>query len=413
MTKESKTELHPLYDVIVPEVLTEAEGGKPGLVVALDNANSGLSVGRFQMDLSQRHDLADELADLARKGGWAEPADIGLIDRRTRDLLPEERRRAEALVRRSIQRGDGAGALARAEHLKLLQLRAAVLRLRGEATRFAAAFLGGLRGQIELACHLHQFGTGSTAKLTTFLSGVAVRFGEAGLPAREVKAKAPLDLDGFRAFRAATKWGHLNERARLSRDERVDRAYAEAVARVTGGGADAAGLDGAPDPVRRVFARDAAARGTASAIKRLQRLVNAVLRDDETAADEHRRLAVDGAWGPLSRAALGVALRLTGADGMALAKRLALDAADEALRQAERGNDPLALQRAYEAFAALGPDATAAIRLAAGEPREPSGIEVTCAALANLVAAVGPRGVAPALYGQTCWRALGGQRDRA
>jgi hypothetical protein len=89
MTATDDTDPHPLYDVILPEVLAEAEGGKAGLVVALDNANSGVSVGRYQMDLSQRRDLAEELAGIARAEGVSAPAEIGLIDRRTRDLLPE------------------------------------------------------------------------------------------------------------------------------------------------------------------------------------------------------------------------------------------------------------------------------------------------------------------------------------
>jgi hypothetical protein len=316
-------------------------------------------------------------------------------------------------VRRLIARREGAGALARAEALKLLQLRAAIARLRARAAPLARDFLAGLRGQIELACHLHQFGTGATVRLEDFLAGRPVRFREAALPAREAVAGDPLDLEGFRAFRAATKWGHLNERARLSRDARVDRAYAAALARASGGDANAAGLEGLPEPLRRVFARDAAARGIKPAIQRLQRLINAVLAAPDVEVRARKRLAIDGAWGPLSRAALGAALRATGADGMALAKRLALDAADEALRGARRGGDPLAIERACEALAALGPDATAAIRLAAGSPREPSGAEVTRAALASLVAAVGPNGLAAALYGQACWRALDGARAPA
>ncbi|MCM0021549.1 MAG: hypothetical protein NBV67_16275, partial [Tagaea sp.] len=246
-------ELHPLYDPLLPEILAEAEGGKAGLVVALDNANSGLSVGRYQMDLSQRRDLAAELAGIARTGDWAHESDIDLIDRRTRDLLPDERRRAEALVRRLIERGDGFAALTRAEALKLLQLRKTVQRLRAGAAPLAAEFLGGLRGQIELACHLHQFGCTGTSRLESFLRGARVRFVELSLPPREAVANDPLDLAGFREFRAATKWGHLNERARLSRDARVDHAYAMAVARATGGDPNAGGLEGVPDIVRRVF----------------------------------------------------------------------------------------------------------------------------------------------------------------
>jgi hypothetical protein len=51
--------------------------------------------------------------------------------------------------------------------------------------------------------------------------------------------------------------------------------------------------------------------------------------------------------------------------------------------------------------------------MAAGETREPTGSDVTRAALASLVAAVGPSGLPHALYGQACWRALGGERSRA
>jgi hypothetical protein len=405
--------LHPLYDPLLPEILAEAEGGKTGLVVALDNANSGLSVGRYQMDLSQRRDLAAELAQIARKGDWAEETDIDLIDRRTRDLLPDERRRAETLVRRLIERGEGFTALARAETLKLLQLRKVVLRLCAGAPLLASEFLGGLRGQVELACHLHQYGSVGTARLEKFLHGETVRFYEASLPPREATAGDPLDLAGFRRFREATKWGHLHERARLSRDVRVDRAYAVAIARVTGGDPNTAGLEGVPDPVRRVFERDAASRGVASAIKRLQRVLNAVLTAEDAPSAGVKRLAIDGAWGPLCIGALRVVLRFTGSDGMALAKRVALDAADDALRAAKRGDDPVAIETAHDALAALGPDAALAIRLAAGRPRVPSGPDITRAALADLVVAVGPAGLAAALYGQAPWRALDGERSQA
>lgn len=413
MARKSKSELHPLYDAILPEILAEAEGGKPGLVVALDNANSGLSIGRFQMDLSQRRDLAARLTKIARDGGWSDSADIELLDRRTRDLLPEERRRAEALARRLIERSDGAAALAEAEAVKLQELRAAVRRLRMDAAPCAEAFLGDLRGQIEIACHLHQFGAGATTRLEDFLAGKPVRFFEATLPPRTAWAEDPLDLAGFRAFRAATKWGHLNERARLSRDQRVDRAYAQAVRRASGGDPNAAGLDGVPDPVRRVFERDAAARGVAPAIKRLQRAINAVLMAEEPQGARGKRLTIDGAWGPLSRAGLGAALRIVGADGMALAKRLALDAADEALRGVKRADDPLAVDTAHDALTALGPGAALAIRMAAGGPVAPADPAATRKALADLVLAVGPGGLSAALYGQAPWRALDGERRRA
>lgn len=409
-------DLHPLYDALLPEILTEAEGGKTGLVVALDDANSGLSVGRYQMDLSQRRDLAAALGALARAQGWAELAEIELIDRRTRDLLPDERRRGEAVVRRAIETAAGAEILAAAEAEKLVQLRAGVSRLRAGAADLAAEFLGGLRGQIELACHLHQFGTGSTKRLAEFLDGGAVRFAEAGLPPREVRAGDPLDLAGFRAFRAATRWGHLNERARLSRDARIDRAYKIAVARVTGGDPNSVGLDGVPERVRRVFERDAAARGAVPAIKRLQRAISATLAaaDPATVPGPRPRLTIDGVWGPLSRAGLGRALALTGADGTAVAKRLALDIADEALRAARRGGEARGLDAALEALTSLGPAAAAAIRTAAGERATVEGAtpgpEATRRALARLVSAVGVGGLAPALYGQPAWRELGAER---
>lgn len=227
--------LHPLLVRWLEPVLAAAEGGRTGQAVALDNGASGLSLGRLQMDLSQQAELRLSLAAFARArlidldapnpGEPTKRVDLeALFAKRTAQMTKAERVQAERLGQRLLA-WPGAGAvLARYERLKLVRIGLALRAMIAQASPAAAAFVRSLRGQIEIACHLHQFGTGSTERLAAFLAGGEVAFEGADGKTRRTRFSGSLTLEQFRDFRRATRWGAANPRANESRHARVDQA---------------------------------------------------------------------------------------------------------------------------------------------------------------------------------------------
>jgi hypothetical protein len=354
--------LDPDFDAVLAEVLGDAEGGPDGEVVAVDNAASGLSAGRFQIDLSQRPDLARRFADLAAAAKLPGADDAPLLARRTRDMTRAERARAVALGNAILATIEGKTALDAAEAAKFAELRDAVRRLANAAGPVARDFLTGLRGQIELACHLHQFGTGNVRKLQAYLNGAKVTFDFPGAPPEPpIVASDPLDLAGFREFRAATRWGREFPRARESRDLRVDRAFLRVTKRLGIGGGPGDPTAEMPRLLRRAFARAVRADGLPDAVRRLQRVLNRL----NLAAE---RIAIDGKWGPASRAGLARAIDRLGAEEVG--RRFAMDAADEALRSDGKRPGIGAIGRAYAILVDLGPAVPRAIALAMGATHE-------------------------------------------
>jgi hypothetical protein len=211
--------LHPLFVRWLERALEAAEGARPGLVALPANGESGVSLGRLQMDLSQQAPLRRDLAQTARRA--LVPGDVeGLLAKRVRLMTPSDRESARRLLERLLERPDGAAWLARHERAMTVRVGLAVRRLIAAAAPGAADFANSLRGQVELGCHLHQFGTGSTEKLSEFLAGRRVVFDET----RSAAFRAPLDIEQFRGFRRATHWGYENPRANESRHLRVDLA---------------------------------------------------------------------------------------------------------------------------------------------------------------------------------------------
>jgi|GEM_PF-7071455 len=227
--------LHPLLVRWLEPVLAAAEGGRTGQAVALDNGASGLSLGRLQMDLSQQAELRLSLAAFARArfldldasgpGETASRVDLErLFAKRTDRMTKAERVQAERLGQRMLAWPGAAALLARYERLKLVRIGLALRALVAHAHPDAAAFARSLRGQIELACHLHQFGTGNTQRLAAFLGGGAVAFEGADGIVRQARFAGSLTLELFRDFRRATRWGAANPRANESRHARIDLA---------------------------------------------------------------------------------------------------------------------------------------------------------------------------------------------
>lgn len=211
--------LHPLFVRWLERALEAAEGAKPGLVALPANGDSGASLGRLQLDLVQQADLRRDLARAARTA--LIPGDVaGLLAKRVRTMTLAERDEARRILQQLLERPAGAAWLARHERAMAVRVGIAVRHLVRAASPGAADFAASLRGQIELGCHLHQFGTESIDMLAAFLEGKRVTFNSG----RTAAFRAPLDVEQFRGFRRATQWGHENPRANESRHLRVDMA---------------------------------------------------------------------------------------------------------------------------------------------------------------------------------------------
>jgi hypothetical protein len=215
--------LHPLFVRWLERALEAAEGARPGQIALLTNGESGASLGRLQMDLSQQAALRGDLALVARRAMMAGDID-GLLAKRVRLMTQPERATARRILEQVLERPQGAAWLAKHERAMAVRVGLAVRWLIAGASPGAADFAASLRGQIEIACHLHQFGTGSTGMLADFLAGRRVTF-ESG---RTAAFRAPLDVEQFRGFRRATHWGHENPRANESRHMRVDLVLRDA-----------------------------------------------------------------------------------------------------------------------------------------------------------------------------------------
>ncbi len=218
---DQKPRLHPLFVRWLDRALAAAEGGPSGVALPA-NAASGVSLGRFQLDLAQQVGLRGAIATLARRA--LVPGDVdGLLAKRIVAMTPSERERARKLLDRLLAEPAGGAWLVRFERAMLVRVGLAVRRLIAKANNAAAPFAASLRGQVELGCHLHQFGTESTERLAAFLAGAPVLF-EADGRQFQIGFRGALDVAQFREFRRATRWGRENPRANESRHARIDYA---------------------------------------------------------------------------------------------------------------------------------------------------------------------------------------------
>ena len=90
MTTNNPFRLNPAVVATLPRFLAHAEGttGETGKTSIVRNGDSGLSVGRIQMDLSKHKDLADRLVAIGKAGGVAGAEEI------TADMLKQRMKRS-------------------------------------------------------------------------------------------------------------------------------------------------------------------------------------------------------------------------------------------------------------------------------------------------------------------------------
>ena len=95
MTKNNPFRLNPEVGTTLPDFLAHAEGttGKTGKTSIVRNGDSGLSVGRIQMDLSKHTGLADRLVAIGKANGVAGADEI------TADMLKQTHKASLAAAR--------------------------------------------------------------------------------------------------------------------------------------------------------------------------------------------------------------------------------------------------------------------------------------------------------------------------
>jgi hypothetical protein len=216
--------LHPLFVRFLEPVLAAAEGASAARVALPANGESGVSLGPLQLDLAWQPALRADLARLAHARLLGADAS-GLFAKRVRAMTPAERAQAAQLAEALLARPAGAAWLARHERAMLVRVGLAVRRVLAACAPGAFGFASALRGQIEIACHLHQFGPERTDRLEAFLAGREVAFDGADGRRRLAGWRGALDVERFRDFRRATRWGSSHPRACESRHLRVDAAW--------------------------------------------------------------------------------------------------------------------------------------------------------------------------------------------
>jgi hypothetical protein len=231
----SRPDLHPLF-VRWLEPMLIAAGGGPGRMVAFDDPDSGLALGALRLDVAHEPHLRAALANFARNrlldldsaapGAPVVRVDLAaLFAKQGPRMTANERAQAQRLANRLLERPAALALLRRRERATLLRIGLAVRGLIQTACPDAADFARDLRGQLEFACHLRQFGTGDIAPLAAFLAGREVSFDGADGRSRRLRLRPPLTREGFRDLRRATRWGASHPRACESRHTRIDLAF--------------------------------------------------------------------------------------------------------------------------------------------------------------------------------------------
>ncbi len=276
MTDPSKFKLNPEVRQNLEKLLSAAEGGtaRAGFV---DNAKSGLSVGRLQLDLSKNTELAKSLFDAARRTKLPELAGVEENDlKKTHGAVDAAgKARIENLVNATLKTEAGRQAVKNAEAEQLGYVQSAVERVCAKAGPDAAAFCNSPEGQRELAAYAHQYGPNETGKLEAFLAGKEVTLGadKNGKGGTNVKIDGPLTVEGFRkGYRDVTTWGRENPAPAKTRDGLVDEfnrknpvAPAATPQASDAGAPDAAERKSAAAPVNLLLPQDGAASEMAMA----------------------------------------------------------------------------------------------------------------------------------------------------
>lgn len=221
----SSPPLHPLFHRHLPGALRAARDGAPGLIAP--DPRGGLALGRFRLRPADDVPLRVGLADAARLGhvgavrlddGAVVVPDLdGMLGRALPFAGRGEAARALALARAVLLLPRGAGVLARAEtrrgdHLARRVKRAVLL-----AAPAADEAVRELRGQLELACHLHEMPAGVASPLAALLAD------RAGLRARTRGAQDWRDLRALARREMTALRPDIDWRAR---DARLDAYFA-------------------------------------------------------------------------------------------------------------------------------------------------------------------------------------------
>lgn len=226
MSNKSNFQLHSEFSDRLRNVLVAAENSSK--VSIPRSGDSGVSVGPLQLDLAKQDVFRKNLIEVGVRNKLIEDSEKGRADA---DKLLQTRngasadmvKKAEELGQKLASSSGAADAIGGAERVQLDDVKSTVERVCGQAGVDAKEFCGSLQGQLELAAHLHQFGTHSTEKLEAYLRGETI---ELDSGKNKVKIEGPLTVEQFReGFRGKTKWASGSAPGNNSRNQNVDGYY--------------------------------------------------------------------------------------------------------------------------------------------------------------------------------------------
>lgn len=225
MSNKSNFQLHSEFSDRLRNVLVAAENSSK--VSIPRSGDSGVSVGPLQLDLAKQDTFRKQLIEIGVQNKLIEDSRKGRADAdgllRTRNGASAGMvKKAEELGQKLAGSPGAADALAAAEKAQLDKVKSTVDRVCGQAGADAKAFCGSLQGQLELAAHIHQFGT-DTKKLEAYLRGEQT---ELNYGKNKVKMEGPLSVERFREeFRNKTLWAENAGPGNRGRHEKLDGYY--------------------------------------------------------------------------------------------------------------------------------------------------------------------------------------------
>lgn len=166
MTKNNPFRLNPEVVATLPRFLAHAEGttGETGKTSIVRNGDSGLTVGRIQMDLSKHKDLADRLVAIGKANGIAGAEEITSdMLKQTHEAFKDRNGRYNEVQIAKIEKfaagvlntKEGESALKNAEHGQVRTVAAKVEEACGQSGPNAQKFCASPQGQRELAAYIH------------------------------------------------------------------------------------------------------------------------------------------------------------------------------------------------------------------------------------------------------------------
>jgi hypothetical protein len=240
MTKNNPFRLNPEVVATLPRFLAHAEGttGETGKTSIVRKGDSGLTVGRIQMDLSKHKDLADRLVAIGKANGIAGAEEITAdMLKQTHEAFKDRNGRYNEVQIAKIEKfaagvlktKEGESALENAERGQVRTVVAKVEEACGQSGPNAQKFCASPQGQRELAAYIHQYGTGKIDELKAYLRGEVVTLGKGGKDADGTKVQLTqvLTPESFRSdYRNTTLYAQKNPVPIAPRDKNVDVADA-------------------------------------------------------------------------------------------------------------------------------------------------------------------------------------------